>query len=81
MSNQGKETTFMGHNYKADYKFKITQGQKANGEVQLKEARVMSDEIEGLIEVSFSVLVDWYKAGKEKHIKVVSPYEDDHEPQ
>lgn len=75
-----KETTFAGHNYKADYKFKITQGQKANGEVQLKESRVMSDEIDGLIEVSFNVLTDWYHAGKEKHIKVVSPYEDGYEP-
>jgi len=78
--SQSKEITFAGHNYKADYKFKITQGQKANGEVQLKEARVMSDEIDGLIDISFDVLTDWYKAGKEKHIKVVSPYEDGYDP-
>jgi len=76
----GPESTFVGHNYNADYKFKITQGQKANGEVQLKEVRVMSDVLEGLIEVSFDVLGTWYKTGKEKHIKVVSPYEDGYEP-
>ena len=76
----GKESTFVGHNYKADYKFKITQGQKANGEIQLKEVRVMGDELEGLIEVSFDVLIGCYKTGKEKHLKMVSPYEDGHEP-
>ena len=76
----GNESTFVGHNYKADYKFKITQRQKANGEIQLEEARVMSDEIEGLLEVSFDLLVDWYNLGKSKNIRVVSPYEKGSEP-
>ncbi len=70
-----EEKTFTGQNYKADYKFKVTQGQKANGELQLKELKVQSDEIEGLLETSFTILEDWYKIGSGKKLRVVSPYE------
>ncbi len=74
------ENTFSGHNYKADYKFKVTQGQKADGAIQLKEARVMSDEVEGLLDTSFEILENWWKIGKRKNLKIVSPYEKGHEP-
>jgi len=74
------ETTFTGHNYKADYKYKVTSGQKANGEIQMKEIRVEGDEWEPLLEINFNILTDSYKMGKEKHLKMVSPYESGYEP-
>lgn len=76
----GNENTFSGHNYKADYKFKVTQGQKADGSIQLKEARVMSDEVDGLLDTGFEILENWYRIGKGKHMKIVSPYEKGYEP-
>ena len=72
--------TFAGHNYKADYKFKITTGQKADGSIQLKEQRIEGDEWEPLLEIGLKQLKDWYKLYKSQGIKVVSPYEKDHEP-
>jgi len=75
------ENTFVGHNYKADYKYKVTTGQKANGEIQMKEVRCEGDEWEPLLEISFSILLDSYKMGKEKHLKMVTPYENGHEPE
>jgi hypothetical protein len=75
------ETTFAGHNYKADYKYKVTTGQKANGEIQMKEIRVEGDEWESLLEINFSILVDSYMMGKEKHLKMVSPFVSGHEPE
>lgn len=78
--NEDKNITFAGHNYKGDYKFKITHGLKADGYDQLKELRVMSDESEGLLDISFDLLEDWYAKGKQKHIKMVSPYEKGFEP-
>ncbi len=75
-----KETTFAGHNYYADYKFTITSGMKADGSNQLKEEKLRSNEREGLIETGFDILEDWYAAGKKRHLKMVSPYEDGHEP-
>lgn len=77
----GKETTFAGHNYKADYKYKVTSGQKANGENQLKEVRVEGDEWEPLIGIIFDIGITWYKVGKGKHLKMVSPFEKGHEPE
>ena len=67
------ETTFSGHNYKADYKYKVTTGLKANGEE--------GDDWEPLLEINFSILLDSYEMGKKKHLKMVSPYEKDHEPE
>jgi hypothetical protein len=75
------ETTFSGHNYKADYKYKVTTGLKANGEVQIKEIRSEGDDWEPLLEINFSILLDSYEMGKKKHLKMVSPYENDHEPE
>ena len=49
------ETTFSGHNYKADYKYKVTTGLKANGEVQIKEIRSEGDDWEPLLEINFSI--------------------------
>jgi hypothetical protein len=75
------ENTFVGHNYKADYKYKVTSGQKANGEIQMKEIRVEGDEWEPLLEINFSILLDSYAMGKRKHLKRVSPYQSGHEPE
>mgnify|MGYP001181888478 FL=1 len=75
------ETTFSGHNYKADYKYKVTTGLKANGEVQIKEIRSEGEDWEPLLEINFSILLDSYEMGKRKHLKMVSPYEKDHEPE
>ncbi len=80
MASEDKTITFAGHNYKADYKYKFKQGQKADGSLQLKEETVMSDEVDGLLEVAFDLLEDWYNKAKIKHIKAVSPYEDGYEP-
>jgi len=74
------ETTFAGHNYKADYKYKVTTGQKANGEIQTKEIRVEGDEWEPLLEISFNILIDAYTMGKQKNLKMVSPFVSGHEP-
>ncbi len=74
------ESTFVGHNYHADYKYKVTTGQKANGEIQVKEIRVEGDEWEPLLEINFNILVDSYNMGKEKHLKMVSPFESGYEP-
>jgi hypothetical protein len=79
MSND--TNTFSGHNYKADYKYKLTTGQKADGSLQLKEERIEGDEWEPLLEITFSIMADWYAMGKRKHLKMVSPYEQDHEPE
>ena len=68
------ETTFSGHNYKADYKYKVTTGLKANGEVQIKEIRSEGDDWEPLLEINFSILLDSYEMGKRKHLKMVTPY-------
>ena len=75
------ETTFSGHNYNADYKYKVTTGLKANGEVQIKEIRSEGDDWEPLLEINFSILLDSYEMGKRKHLKMVSPYENGHEPE
>lgn len=72
--------TFTGHNFKADYRYKVSQKQKANGEIQLGEVGVRSDELETLFQISFDIVEKWYKAGKQKGIMVVSPYEKGREP-
>jgi len=80
LSTEEKVSSFGGHNYKADFRFKLTSGMKANGENQLKELTVRSDESEGLMEQLLDIQENWYKAGKKRHLKMVSPYEDGHEP-
>ena len=80
MSDKENSVTFAGHNYYADYKFKLTSGMKADGSNQLKEATLRSNEIEGLIDTLFDLKADWYATGKKKHFKMVSPYEDGYEP-
>jgi len=80
MSDKNGSTTFTGHNYYADYKFKLTSGMKADGSNQLKEATLRSNEKDGLIDTQFDLLEDWYATGKKRHLKMVSPYEDGHEP-
>jgi hypothetical protein len=75
------ETTFAGHNYKADYKYKVTTGQKANGEIQMKEIRVEGDEWEPLLDINFNILIDSYMIGKQKNLKMVSPFISGHEPE
>lgn len=77
MSN---EQQFAGHNYKADYKYKVTTGEKANGEIQIKEVRVQGDEYEALISINLDIIRDTYAMAKERKMKVVSPYEKGHEP-
>ena len=76
-----ESSTFAGHNYKADYKYKVTMGQKADGSVQLKEIRVQGDEWEPLVGLTFDILGNTYATGKKKHLKMVSPYENGHEPE
>jgi len=61
-----EQNTFGGHNYKADYRFKLTSGMKANGENQMKELTVRADEKDGLMEIVFELTEDWYKTGKKK---------------
>ncbi|KKN08639.1 hypothetical protein LCGC14_1054800 [marine sediment metagenome] len=75
-----EESTFGGHNYHADYRFKLTSGMKADGSSQLKELTVRSDVREGLIDIIFEIKKDWYITGKKKHFKMVSPWEDGYEP-
>lgn len=76
----GEEKTFVAHNYKADFENSVTQGQKANGEIQIKEVKTKSDVLEGLLERNLNLIIDWYTLCKKKHIKAVSPYEKGHEP-
>lgn len=76
-----KDSTFAGHNYKAEYKFKSTIGMKANGEVQIKEVKTSGDEAEQVVEVSFDIFINTYKTGKSKHLKMVSPFEKGYEPE
>ncbi len=76
----GNEKTIAVHNYKADYQHKITTGQKANGELQLKELRTYGDEIEGLMDINLDEIKKWYSYCKKRHFKAVSPYEDGYEP-
>ena len=73
-------STFAGHNYKADYKYKVTTGQKADGALQTKEVRVQGEEYEPRITINVDIIMDTYRIGKEKGLKMVSPYEKDHEP-
>ena len=72
--------TFAGHNYKADYKFKTTIAQKANGQLQIKEVSVRSDEYEPLPVTVLDIFIDTYKTGKEKGLDMVSPFIKGHEP-
>ena len=80
MSTEEKNNTFAGHNYKADYKYKVTTGEKADGAIQIKEVRVQGDEYEPLITINLDIIMDTYKIGKEKGLKMVSPYEKGHDP-
>ena len=80
MSENLKETKFGGHNYYADYKFTLATGMKADGSNQLKEAKLRSNEKEGLIETMFDLIEDWVAVGKRRHLKMVNPYEDGYEP-
>lgn len=81
LSGEGeKNSTFAGHNYKADYKYKVTTGQKADGALQIKEVRVQGDEWEPLITINLDIIKDTYAMAKERKMKAVSPYEKDHEP-
>ena len=73
-------TQFAGHNYKADYKYKVTTGEKADGAIQIKEVRVQGDEYEPLITINLDIIKDTYALAKSRGMKVVSPYEKDHEP-
>ncbi len=77
---QDPSSTFTGHNFKSDYKFKVTQRQKANGEIQLEELSVRADEKEVVLETAFELLKKWYILGREKNIRLVSPYEKGYEP-
>lgn len=74
------EHTISGHNYKADYKYTITNAQKANGEIQTKEVKLRGDELEPLIGLSVQTFEDNYKAYKAKHMNILSPYEKGYEP-
>lgn len=76
----GNEKSFSTYNYKAEWANKITQAQTANGEIQLKETTFRSDTIEGLIELGFKTIKDWYKLGKKEHLNVKSPYEKGYVP-
>ena len=80
MSDKDGSITFTGHNYYADYMFKLTSGMKADGSNQLKEATLRSNTRDGLIETMFDIEEDWYATGKKRHLKMVSPYEDGYEP-
>ncbi len=73
-------TQFAGHNYKADYKYKVTTGEKADGAIQIKEVRVQGDEYEALISINLDIIRDTYAMAKSRGMKVVSPYEAGHEP-
>jgi len=72
--------TFTGHNFKADYRFTIKQHQKANGEIQLEELTVRAEDENTLINTSFDRMIQWWKVGKEKRVKLVSPFEAGYEP-
>lgn len=78
--SENKDSTFAGHNYKADYKYKVTTGQKADGAIQTKEVRVQGDEYEPLISINLDIIRDTYAMGKERKMKMVSPYEKGFEP-
>lgn len=73
-------TQFAGHNYKADYKYKVTTGEKADGSIQIKEVKVQGDEYEALISINLDIIRDTYAMAKSRKMKVVSPYEAGHEP-
>jgi hypothetical protein len=77
-SNQDKSV--MQYNSKSEYTNKRTWGQKANGEIQLKECTIRSDSSDGLTELGLDSIEEFYKMCKERNIKVVSPYETGHEP-
>lgn len=75
------DTTLEGRNFKNDYKFKIKLGQKAtNGQIQLKELTVASDDQTNLIDIALNLLIDQYKVCKNKKLKVLSPFIDGYEP-
>ncbi len=72
--------TFAGHNYKADYKFKTTLAQKANGQIQIKEISVRSDELEVLPKTAMDIFIDTYKTGVANGLNMVSPFTKGNEP-
>ena len=78
--SENKDITFAGHNYKADYKFKITTGQKADGAIQTKEVKTQGDEYEPLIALNLDMHRDTYAMGKERGYNMVSPYVKGREP-
>ena len=80
MSSENKDKTFTIYNSKSGWRAKVTQGLKANGENQLKEARIEADEIDGLVTQGLDLLVDWDKQCTDRHIKHVNMYEDGFRP-
>ena len=69
MSDPNNTSTYAGHNYKADYKFKTTIAQKANGQLQIKEVSVRADECETLPITALDIFIDTYKTGKTKGLE------------
>ena len=78
--SENKPMNFGGHNYYADYKYKVKVRQKANGELQIEEIGVSSDEVGGLILTELTLVEDTYKFGREKGLNMLSPYIKGKEP-
>lgn len=78
--SQDNDKSFMIYNSKSDWRAKVTQGLKANGENQLKEVKIQSDTIDGLLEQGLQIIVDWDRMCTEKGVAHVSPYVKGKEP-
>ena len=74
------EKTVVQYNSKSEYTNKRTYGQKANGDLQLKEVTIRADSPDNLTEMGLDSVIEFWKMCKEKHLKVVSPFEIGHEP-
>lgn len=75
-----KEKTVVEYNNKSDFQKKYTYGQKANGELQLKEVTLRSDIAEGLLDEGLDSIENFFKMCRKRGLKVVSPYVIGREP-
>lgn len=66
--------SFEGRNYHSEYEYKVKLGEKANGEIQIKEITVASNNVEQLTEIAFKLLIDTHTTGKNKGLKMVNPF-------
>ena len=75
-----KDKTFTVYNSKAGWKYKFTQGLKANGENQAKEVKAESDDMVETVRLGLDALVEWDKQCTDRGIKHVDMYVDGRNP-